>query len=619
MPPERLLQQLRSEQLIGELDLHFALFLLQSASLPSEALGLAAALTCHATAEGHVCLALPTLAGRSLFQLSAVPIDAPEMRVWREALLQSGVVGRPGEYQPLILDRADRLYLHRYWAYEQHLGQSIRNKADALIDDVDEAQLSQDLDVLFTSSPESTVDWQKIASATALLRRLTVISGGPGTGKTSTVVRILALLRMQPGSGSLRIRLAAPTGMAASRLQRSIAAAKRSLPLSPEQLEMIPEQASTLHRLLGVKRLGTGFHHHRDNPLPADLLVVDEASMVDVALMAKLFDALPHNCRVILLGDKDQLASVEAGAVLGDLCAGCDGPRGEFAERLRLISGEPIPDLSSPGGFLSNNVVTLQHSYRFAEAGAIGQLAAAVNRGDAAEAIRLLQGPEEGVVWQQRNADVVNLAASRYVELFRQLEAGVPVEQLFESLRGFRVLSALRTGPCGSVQINAEITHELMQQGLVSRDDEWFPGRPVMVTRNDYHLQLYNGDTGIVLPQLDNPQSLAAVFPAGEGEARWIPISRLPACETVFAMTVHKSQGSEFEEVVLCLPGQTSPVLCRELVYTAITRARSKFTLLGPAEIFQHAIQQPLQRNSGLPEILASSSSGVALQHASPQ
>jgi exodeoxyribonuclease V alpha subunit len=297
---------------------------------------------------------------------------------------------------------------------------------------------------------------------------------------------------------------------------------------------------------------------------------------------------------------------VEAGAVLGDLCVGCDGPQGEFAERLRVVSGEPIPDLSSPGGVLSNNVVSLQHSYRFTEGGAIGQLAAAVNLGDADEAIRLLQGSEEGVTWQQQSVDVVSLAVSRYVDLFRQLEAGVPVEQLFESLKGFRVLSALRTGPSGSEQINAQITHELMQQGLVVRDDDWFPGRPVMVTRNDYQLQLYNGDTGIVLPNPDNPQSLAAVFPAGDGEARWIPISRLPVCETVFAMTVHKSQGSEFEEVVLSLPAQTSPVLCRELVYTAITRARTKFTLMGSATIFQHAIEQPLQRNSGLPEILAS-------------
>jgi exodeoxyribonuclease V alpha subunit len=606
MQPELMLRQLRGEQLIGELDLHFALFLLQSASQPSESLGLAAALTCQATAEGHVCLALPTLAGQSLFEQSAQSIDSPGVTAWRDALLQSGVVGRPGEYQPLILDSADRLYLHRYWAYEQRLGRSIRERADALVTDIDERQLSLDLDALFNASLESQIDWQKVASATALLRRLTVISGGPGTGKTSTVVRVLALLRMQPGGESLRIHLAAPTGMAASRLQRSIAAAKRSLPLSPEVSDRIPEQASTLHRLLGVKRQGTGFHHHRDNPLPADLLVVDEASMVDVALMAKLFDALAQNCRVILLGDRDQLASVEAGAVLGDLCAGCDGASGEFAERLRAISGEPIPDLSPPGGVLSNNVVSLQHSYRFAQAGAIGQLAAAVNRGDADLAIHLMQGSYAGLVWQQQENDVASLAASRYVDLFRQLEDGVLVEQLFETLQSFRLLSALRTGPSGTEHINAQITHELMQQGVISREVEWFPGRPVMVTRNDYQLQLYNGDTGIVLPQPDNPESLAAVFPAGDGEARWIPISRLPACETVFAMTVHKSQGSEFEEVVLSLPTQTSPVLCRELVYTAITRARSKFTLTGPAEIFRHAIENPLQRDTGLPEILAS-------------
>ncbi|MCU7809970.1 MAG: exodeoxyribonuclease V subunit alpha [Candidatus Thiodiazotropha sp. (ex Notomyrtea botanica)] len=605
--PETLLRGLLDHKLISDLDLHFALFILVESPRPSEALALAAALTCHATGEGHVCFTLPVHAGQQLFQASPIVVDIPSLEVWRGLLLESGVVGRPGEWQPLILDPSDRLYLHRYWDYEQRLGQAIRSKADGLVEEIDEKQLATDIRHLFDNTAEVSVDWQKVASATALMHRFAVISGGPGTGKTSTVVRILALLRSQPGGESLRIALAAPTGMAASRLQRSIQASKSHLPLAPDVLEMIPEHATTLHRLLGVRRQGTSFHHDREHPLALDVLVLDEASMVDVALMTKLFDALPEASRLILLGDKDQLASVEAGAVLGDICQGCEGPGHGFAAILRTCTDEPIPDTSAVGSSLSDNVALLRKSYRFGGESPIGRLAAAVNQGDARTAENLLKkkGSDSDIAWIAKDVSISTLATEYYAALFHQIDQGVPIEQLFELLRGFRVLCALRGGPAGAEQINIDITHRLRQMGLVEGDNEWYPGRPVMITRNDYQLELYNGDTGITLPLPDDPQKLSVVFHGTDGQPRWIPPARLPDCETVFAVTVHKSQGSEFDHVVLNLPDQPSPVLCRELIYTAITRARSRFSLIGSTEIFQQAVVRRLERHSGLSDLLS--------------
>jgi len=603
---ETLLRRLHGLKLLQDLDLHFALFLLSQARQAGEAAALGFALVSRATSEGHVCLDLRGLAGGELFPASAAAMQAPELEVWREVLLKSGVVGRPGTWQPLILDPTDRLYLHRYWEYEQRLGRAVLARGEAWVGKLDEGRLKAGLGQLFGSTGETPIDWQCVASATALLRRLTIISGGPGTGKTTTVVRILALLRAQPGGGELRIALVAPTGMAASRLQQSIHRAKENLPLPPQQTAAIPEHAMTLHRLLGVRRQVGGVRYHRDNPLPLDVLVLDEASMVDVALMARLLDALPDHARLILLGDRDQLASVEAGAVLGDLCRGCEGPEQAFARQLEGVTGIALPECAASGPRLRNSVVVLRRSYRFAGESPIGRLAAAVNRGDAvaAESLLLEAAPGDGLRWLGGGETLPELAAERYAALLQPMAAGTPVAELFEQLQGFRLLCALRKGPAGVERLNLEIARRLQLMGLAT-EAEWFPGRPVMVTRNDYQLGLYNGDIGIVLPDPETPRRLRVAFPGGEGAIRWIAPARLPACETAFALTVHRSQGSEFGEVVLQLPEQFSPVLCRELIYTAITRARKGFILAGPREIFRQAVGRRLERHSGLADLLA--------------
>ena len=375
----------------------------------------------------------------------------------------------------------------------------------------------------------------------------------------------------------------------------------------------IPEQAVTLHRLLGVSGGGSGFRHHAENPLPLDLLVLDEASMVDVALMAHLLDALPETARLILLGDRDQLASVEAGAVLGDICQGCEGAGKAFTHRLKQLTGEPLESGQS-GGRLRDQVVVLRHSYRFGSDSAIGRLASAVNQGHGEKARELLltgDGAEE-IEWMQ--SDPAGYAAHRYAALFDKINTGLPIEQLFEEQRSFQVLCALRSGPQGMEQMNREIAGHLVRQGKLALDSEWYPGRPVMVTRNDYALGLYNGDLGLVCVHPEERGRLAVAFPGVDGETRWIAPARLSACETVYAMTVHKSQGSEFGQVLLQLPRQSSPVLCRELIYTAVTRARQRFILSAPETVFLSAVQRSLSRRSGLVDLLRSGVVDAALQ-----
>ncbi len=598
--------QLHSRGQLGELDLYFARFLLERASQPSKGLALAAALACRAAAEGHVCLDLKSVANQ-IIQSDEVtgkePI--PPLDLCRESLRRSGVVGHPGDYQPLILDGADRLYLHRYWDYEQRLAKDLLSRAQPWSGAVDRTRLAADISRLFPPLDRTEVDWQKLAAATAVLRHLSVISGGPGTGKTTTVTKILALLRLQPGGQALRIALAAPTGKAASRMQEAIHQAKSTLALPTEIATRIPEQATTLHRLLGVRQGQTGFRHHRDNLLPVDVLILDEASMIDVALMVKLLDALPQASRLILLGDKDQLASVEAGAVLGDICGNCTGPPQEFAKQLQLLTGEMPVAEGGKKGAVCDSIVVLRHSYRFGEDSGIGRLAAAVKEGDMDQAVSLLgskQG-QAGVSLLSGENDAATYAAEKILALMRLIAQGAPVESLFTALNRFRLLCALKQGPAGSIELNQRIVTRLRKAG-VPIEGEWFPGRPIMVTRNDYQLKFFNGDIGITLPDPRRAGEMGVVFQKEGGELRWLAPTRLPPHETVFAMTVHKSQGSEFAEVLLLLPDRDTPLLSRELIYTAITRARKQFVLSSPVELFQTAVKRRLSRQSGLADLL---------------
>lgn len=605
------IQTLHAAGRITDLDHQFTRFLARKADESAPDVLLAVCLASHWTGNGNVCVSLPALAGEPLFETGdePEPLIGPALGDWRKALRRSTLIGRPGEFRPLILDRANRLYLYRYWDYEQRLAEALRSRAAAPPPVLDETRLRVDLEHLF-GPPGKTFDWQKIAAATAVLRRLCVISGGPGTGKTTTVLRVLALLLGQSDGRLPIIDLAAPTGKAAARLQETIRQRKALLDLPPEQAAAIPEQARTLHRLLGVLPDGVNFRHHRDNPLPLDVLVVDEASMIDLALMTKLVEALPAHARLILLGDKDQLASVEAGAVLGDICGRVPAFSVPFNRQLAALTGEALPAGRAAASPLTDCVVQLRTSHRFGARSGIGRLARLVNRGETRRARELLErGDHADLRWQPLNGnrldDTLALRlAEGYGDYLRLLARGAEPAEVIAAFDGFRVLCALRHGPFGVVELNRAIERILRRRGLIRgpREALWYPGRPVLINRNDYALQLYNGDIGLCLPdEAGNPR---VWFPTADGGLRALLPARLPSHETVFAMTVHKSQGSEFDRVLIVLPASEHRVLGRELLYTAITRARARVELWATATSFDAAVRHRTQRASGLGEML---------------
>ncbi len=603
------LPTLYAQGALSDLDMHFARFMERLAGGRSRELALAAALASHATGQGDICVNLRQWLRRweamTERRVEFPELTLPPMNEWLDAVRASPVVGRPGERQPLVIDRRGRLYLYRYWQYEQRLASDLRKRAGAAATDINETQLRTDLDRLFPRHASlKGPDWQKVAAAVAAMKRICVISGGPGTGKTSTVLKVLALLTGQ-SERPLRIALAAPTGKAAARMQESIRAAKPGLNLTPEQAAQIPEEASTLHRLLGSRPNSVYFRYNADNPLPVDVLVVDEVSMVGLALLAKTVEALLPTTRLILLGDKDQLASVDAGAVLGDLCTGAGRFSPEFQTRLAGLTGEALPKGKESPSPLVDVIVLLRHSYRFGADSGIGALAQAVNRGRSADAAALLEGRTD-INWHtlaDAEALPVELAepvGTGFAPYLEAVQTGAEPPVVFEQFNRFRVLVALRKGPFGVEELNRLCEEILQDRGLIDHRQTWYPGRPIMVIRNDYNLRLFNGDIGITLPDPDEPERMKVFFLGNDGALRGFAPARLPEHETVYAMTVHKSQGSEFERVLVVTPNESSPVLSRELLYTALTRAKQQAVFYGTPEVFEAAVERRLRRSSGL-------------------
>ncbi len=706
------------------LDLALARLLVAQCPQADAVLPLAAALLAHNEGRGHTCLPLdellapvsafndPWLAGPVAAQAElAATLQRQALRTladWRAALLGSGAVDderkvapEGAQAAPLLLD-GPRLYLRRHFRDEVAVATSLRRRVvgHGLLDTVlrpDPAWVRGWLDRLFGPLPAERIDHQRIACATALRGRITLITGGPGTGKTYTVARLLALLQadqqrqerqqqaLAPTARPLRIALAAPTGKAAARLQQAIRSALDSLAVQLEDeldwdgLIDRTANAQTLHALLGARPDTRQFARHAQRPLEVDLLVVDEASMVHLEMMAALLRAVPDGARLVLLGDQDQLASVEAGAVLGDLCADAVDvalPPPDAAW-LAACTGQSLQagvTSERPARVLAPQPVQLRPSHRFA--GAIGALARAVNAGEVAEARACLGWPQQGARADrvqrgpavaalggvdpalavqvalagrpvdaadaddpddEKTADAVAAAGAGYRHMLRALTqirpdpkalAAMPDDLRQRTIRAWaytvlfafdrsRVLCAVREGDWGVDGLNRAIEAALRQDGLIARQGEWYEGRPVMVTRNDPSLGVYNGDIGIALrqppgergrggPALDlagsshEPEPLRVWFRDGD-QVRSVLASRLSAVETAWAMTVHKSQGSEFGHTVLVLPTRLNPVLSRELVYTGITRARLAFTLIAPdASVFDAALLRRTRRASGL-------------------
>jgi len=623
---------------------------------------LAAALTSHQLGHGHVCLDLFETLKEPDFALSLPPegdvqtgamllpsqlLEALDGEAWCKALQASSLVEHAGQSsadavsRPLVLSER-RLYLRRYWTYERRIDGALRQRL--AVAEATPADLPARLNGLFGSPAQNApVDWQKLACALATRGAFSIVTGGPGTGKTTTVVRLLALLQAPAveAGAPLRIRLAAPTGKAAARLTESISVQVKSLEVDDKVRQKIPSDVTTVHRLLGSRPGTRHFRHHAGNRLPLDVLVVDEASMIDLEMMANLLDALPAHARLVLLGDKDQLASVEAGAVLGDLCR--DAEAGWYTAQTRSwleqVSGENLSasdlqqDLDGTHP-LAQQVVMLRHSRRFGEGSGIGQLSRLVNQQLPREARALLAAGNHADLFalplkgeQDRAFERLALEGRgteakgyrHYIERLREqrpdTRSGLEdprwaawAGHVLQAFEAFQVLCAVRKGPWGGEGLNERITRALFARKLIDGDQQWYEGRPVLMTRNDYGLGLMNGDIGIalMLPEGEGQARrhvLRVAFARndGQGGIRFVLPSRLNDVETVYAMTVHKSQGSEFSHTALVLPEALNPVLTKELIYTGITRAKHWFSLVEPrAGVFEEAVQRKVKRLSGL-------------------
>jgi exodeoxyribonuclease V alpha subunit len=597
----KILESYATAGAFSPLDLHFARFMAKLAGTGSSELVLAAALVSRQTGTGHICLDLNETGGKNVAQTS---LSCPEFALWTDLLAKSPVVTAGGnEARPLVLDSAGRLYLYRYWQYEKSLASFFLKQAGAQVA-CDEKLLSKLLAELFPPEAGVSMNRQKLAAFTASIRRFAVICGGPGTGKTTTVAKILALL-IGLAEKPLRIALAAPTGKAADRVQQAIGAAIQGLACDAAAKETLPREASTLHRLLGLSPDEARARFDEKNPLPFDVVVVDEASMVDLPLMAKLVRALAPHARLLLLGDKDQLASVESGAVLGDICA--DGRVETFSrshlDRYKSLTGELAEGVTEleKAPPIADCIVELTRNYRFGANSGIGALAAAVNRSDSVAALQILSAGdrsdlswEEGRGLQGHAPALEKMVLDNYAGISRCADA----RSALELFGRFRILCAVREGQRGVAGINDAVEAVLEQQHRIRRSGRWYHGRPVMVTRNDYGIRVFNGDNGIIFNSADG--MLKACFAGPEGSVRSFVPARLPEHETAYTLTVHKSQGSEFDHVLIVLPDQLSPVLTRELIYTAITRARSNVILWADSAIFSAAIERCITRTSGL-------------------
>ena len=606
---------------LGAADVHVALRLGRVGGDSDPLMLLAAALAVRAPRLGHVCTDLATI--RQTVAVDAeVPSDPqglawPQVQSWIAGLSRSPLVAMdsdPAVDRPLRLVDT-RLYLDRYWRQERQVAADLLARAAQPAGSVDIEVLASGLARLFDGDQP---DQQRLAAGSAVLRRFAVVAGGPGTGKTTTVARILALLDEQAlaaDDSPPRVALAAPTGKAAARLEEAVHDEAGHLDVSQAvRARLLVLQASTLHRLLGWRPGSRSrFRHHRGNRLAHDVVVVDEASMVSLSLMASLVEAVRVGARLVLVGDAEQLASVEAGAVLGDIVGPCSqGPllRPDARAALAAAVGHEVAASQPPAGAaIGDGIVVLRHVHRFG--GGIAALAGAIRQGDADAAVETLRAGRDGVRWietdvaegagRQALAPVREAVVAAGRQVVEAAQAG-QARAALEGLSAIRVLCAHRRGPYGVAAWRAQVEAWLGAaiDGYAAGGG-WYVGRPLLVTANDYGLRLYNGDIGVVVATRDGRRP--AVFER-RGELVEVSPTRLAAVETVHAMTVHKSQGSQFESVAVLLPDPTSPILTRELLYTAVTRARQRLILMGGESSVRTAVERPIARASGLREAL---------------
>ena len=643
------LEQLLKMSKIRAIDMAFADFVYSEESALSdsirECLTMLAAFVSAQSGEQHSCIDLkqlgqPFLGIYRFPELSMLLSYIENTRTF--ANVPATVVNLDEQATKPIILQNSKLYLQRYWQYESQLASIIREKA-AITVDLHITDTQALLSDLFDEQTHS-LDWQKIAVCIAASQTLSFITGGPGTGKTTTVTKLLALLQglaARKGTAQnkkiLNIQLVAPTGKAAARLTESISAAKQKLPTDLQA--NLPEQCQTIHRLLGAKPQSPYFKANASHPLHLDVLVLDEASMVDLPLMAKLFAALPKHAQIILLGDQDQLASVETGSVLSDICAASHFQGDNLNNSLMAYSDTMQQHLSKlmsvptlinqdivatkttqqnviQGSVIQDNVVRLVKSHRFGENSGIGKLAKQVKAGQVAPCLSLLKNEQfTDINWYQPTQttpqtvanEILQTLTTKLLPIYKQYNQAIQqgdLRQAFKYLHQQQVLCAQKSGYWGVTQLNTLIEGELHKQGLIDNSKDFYVGRPVMLSKNDHQLKLFNGDVGIVMPDPNNATLTKVWFVTPEGDLRGLLPSRLPSLETLYAMTIHKSQGSEFESVYLCLPPITANNkgrgLNRELIYTGLTRAKKYFMLFGEGKALGLSLGQQCVRGSGL-------------------
>ena len=576
--------------------------------------------------QGHTCLDLRFLANQTLFEDRDEGLKGytfPDMHTLVEVSTSSVC---DSDLQTVFIVKDNRLFSRRYWTFEHQIcDELIGRTSKKMLDHEQYQKLSQLWPMMFGTENSTAQDWQQIATATALIQDFTIINGGPGTGKTYTVTRLLLALKHCFGQ-ELTIQLAAPTGKAAQRMNESVGAALAQLESSVDEklLNGISANALTLHRLLGIQRFGVQTRKGIDAPLPCDVLIVDEASMIDTALMARLVRALKPGCKLVLVGDADQLPAVESGSVLESLiCLQQSGTASETVKQHLARICPHLPQLNSlnPEYSSLDFVRTLTISQRFK--GALSQIASCIKQNQAEAAWRGCPEFSIGDIADVlKNEQTFTLPEDRFTEISEKLIYACfsslknpenSPRQALQVLAKCKWLSPVRKGHNGVEALNQLVERTLFRS--VSTQ-EHYAGRPIMVVENNYAQQLFNGDTGVIWP--DENGQLLAWFETSAG-VRSVSLSRLPNVETVFAMTVHKSQGSEFSQVMIFLPeatsSQMSTLLSRELLYTGITRAKQGCILIGSQASFEKMVSTQNQRHSGLSQLLIDSSRPEHVSH----
>ncbi len=584
---DRDIKLLRESRNFREIDLQLAKFVYRQADEHGLIAAMTALLAGHEQSKGHICVNFEDFACRipEEFRDAGLEFSFPDQSKWSEALLKSGTASSPEEFSPLVIE-GGRVYLQRFWRFERQAADRIIARSESRPSGIN-VRTGQLIDILFAD--EGCVE-QRRAAEIAVTGKFTVIAGGPGTGKTTTVARILyIMLDINPEAV---IYITAPTGKAAARLNESIdnSIAKIRGSLEKENPELVNEAAfaslsrmtgMTIHRLIGIGYDSQPPRYNQENLLVCDAVIVDEASMIDTSLMSLLMAALPDSSSVVMLGDRDQLASVEAGSVMADICSSAFTPESRLAGKAVLLS----------------------KTWRFTKDSGIGRLSELITSGSAEDVCDILYS---GTDPQVSAADVprVEIEAEIAVpalEWFSSYSRSCDDLRALELYAGFRILSPLRRGWAGVDELNSLVERALAAEGFIPGRSRFYENRPVIITRNDYYSGLFNGDSGIVRQTGDGPK---VCFQSGPGSVRMINPSLLPQHETAYAMTVHKSQGSEFDHVVLVLPEEQSGIMTRELIYTAVTRAKKSVRILGSPEVLKASLERRISRASGLAEKL---------------